>query len=200
MSVTMIDETAVMAKVADLLDGITNVRAVYQGNPPFNSVYPCISVMPRGWSEEYADLRDTVENEVFLVTVFIQLDSNTLTAQANLRAIVKAVREVLGDQDNITLAGLIDSSRLIAGTYQFAEKESALYYCQLEYSVRKRFSRFSQNTIMNKYAYVGLTPVTVKGVGLVQPGQVITVGFAINNKLFESLVEKQPPVVKKKRN
>jgi len=139
----MIDETAILAKVADLLDGITNVQAVYQGTPPFNAVYPCLSVFPRNWEEEYADHRDTIENETFIINAYIQLDTDPQTAQSNLRAIVKSIREILGDQDNITLNGLIDSSRLINGTYQFSETESAIYFCQLEYSVRKRYSRFS---------------------------------------------------------
>lgn len=139
---TMINETSVIAKIADLIDGITNVRAVYQGIPPFNAVYPCISVIPRTWSEEYADLRDTTENEIFIITAYIRLDTDTITAQSNLRTIVKSIREIIGDQTNITLSGLVDSSRLTTGTYAFNEAESPMYYCQIELSVRKRYSRF----------------------------------------------------------
>lgn len=138
----MIDENAVVDQLYTLLSEVENVQAVYKGVSDYPSVYPAIMIRPQSWNEEYADLRDTIENETFMITVYIQLDTDKITSQQNLRDIVKEVREVLGDQDNITLGGLIDSSQLTAGQYLFDQKESSVYYCDLTYQVRKRFSRF----------------------------------------------------------
>jgi hypothetical protein len=138
----MIDENAIIDKLYELLLPVTNVRAVYKGVANYPAVYPAITLRPLSWSEEYADLRDTTENETFMITVYIQLSSEKVEAQQNLRDIIKEIREVLGDQDNIELGGLIDSSQLISGQYLFDQKEAGLYYCDLTYQVRKRFSRF----------------------------------------------------------
>ena len=139
----MIDEQDVIDYIGDLLDGLTNVKAAYTGIPPVNAQYPCITITPQGWVEEWGDLRDTVENETFLITAYIQLDDTRLDSQEKLIAIVKLIRETLGKQTNITLGGKVDSSRLNSGQYLFDQKESNLFYCQIELLVRKRFSRFS---------------------------------------------------------
>ena len=138
----MIDEQSVIDKIADLLDGLTNVKAVYTGIPPFNAVYPCVTITPKGWNEEFADLRDTTENNTFLITTYIQLDETRLDSQEKLIAIVKTIRETLGKQENMTLGGLVDSSRLTSGQYLFDQKESNLFYCEIELNVRKRYNRF----------------------------------------------------------
>lgn len=139
----MIDEQDVIEYIGDLLDSLTNVKAVYTGIPPVNAQYPCITITPQGWVEEWGDLRDTVENETFLITAYIQLDDTRLDSQEKLIAIVKLIRETLGKQENITLGGKVDSSRLNSGQYLFDQKESNLFYCQIELLTRKRFSRFS---------------------------------------------------------
>jgi hypothetical protein len=138
----MIDEQSVIDKIADLLDGLTNVKAVYTGIPPFNAVYPCVTITPKGWNEEFADLRDTTENNTFFITTYIQLDETRLDSQEKLIAIVKTIRETLGKQENMTLGGLVDSSRLTSGQYLFDQKESNLFYCEIELNVRKRYNRF----------------------------------------------------------
>jgi len=138
----MIDEQAIIDKIADYLDGLTNVQAVYTGIPPFNAVYPCITITPKGWQEEFADLRDTTENNTFLITAYIQLDDTRLDSQEKLIAMVKLIRETLGDQANMTLGGLVDSSRLNNGQYLFDQKETNLFYCEIELNVRKRYNRF----------------------------------------------------------
>jgi len=139
----LIDEQDVIEYIGDLLDSLTNVKAVYTGIPPVNAQYPCITITPQGWVEEWGDLRDTVENETFLITAYIQLDDTRLDSQEKLIAIVKLIRETLGKQENITLGGKVDSSRLNSGQYLFDQKESNLFYCQIELLTRKRFSRFS---------------------------------------------------------
>lgn len=138
----MIDEQALIEHISNLLTSLTNVKAVYTGIPPFNAQFPCITITPRGWEEEFADLRDTVENETLIITAYIQLDETRLDSQEKLIAIVKSIRETLGTQDNITFGGLVDSSRLNSGQYLFDQKESNLFYCQIELEVRKRFNRF----------------------------------------------------------
>lgn len=138
----MIDEQAVIDYIADLLDGLTNVKAVYTGIPPFNAVYPCITITPKGWSEEFADLRDTTENNTFLITTYIQLDETRLDSQEKLIAIVKSIRTTLGYQTNMTLNNLVDSSRLTNGQYLFDQKETNLFYCEIELNIRKRYNRF----------------------------------------------------------
>jgi len=139
----MIDEQAIIDAVAILLAGVTNVKSVYTGIPPYNAVFPCITITPKSWEEDWGDLRDNIENEIFSISCYIQLDETRLDSQEKLIAIVKAVRAVLSDQDNITLGGLVDSVRLNAGTYLFDQKESNLFYCQIDYQVRKRFNKFS---------------------------------------------------------
>jgi len=139
----MIDEQAIIDHIADLLDGLTNVKAVYTGIPPVNAVFPCITITPKGWEEEWADLRDTTENETFIISCYIQLDQTRLDSQEKLIAMVKLIRTTLGDQDNMTLNNLVDSSRLNSGQYLFDQKESSMFYCQIELLVRKRFNRYS---------------------------------------------------------
>jgi hypothetical protein len=139
----MIDEQAIIDALAILLAGVTNVKSVYTGIPPFNAVFPCITITPKGWEEDWGDLRDNIENETFIITAYIQLDETRLDSQEKLISIVKAVRTILSDQDNITLSGLVDSVRLNSGSYLFDQKESNLFYCQIEYQTRKRFNKFS---------------------------------------------------------
>lgn len=139
----MIDESEILTKLNTLLSTITNVQEVYEGMPVPLETYPSIVIVPGAWEEEYADLRDTTVMMSFQIGVYVSLTPDALTAQSTLRTLVKAVREILGDQANITLDGLIDSSRLTSGQYDFDQKELKMAYCTLNYNVRKRFSRFS---------------------------------------------------------
>ena len=119
------------------------MQAVYKGIPDYPNVFPSIAIRPQSWDEEYADLRDTVETDSLIITAYIQLGIDKITDQQNLRSIVQDIRLILGSQENITLGGLIDSSRLTTGQYGFDQKESSLYYCDIVYTVRKRFSRYA---------------------------------------------------------
>ena len=137
----MIDEQEIMDALDTLLSAIVNVQEVYVGIPNSIEPYPSIIITPVAWADEYEDQRDTTVNMSFTISPFVTLVGDTLTAQTTLRAVVKAIREVLGDQDNITLGGLIDSSRLTTGQYTFDQKETMLGFCDITYNVRKRFSR-----------------------------------------------------------
>lgn len=140
---TMIDEQSILDKLDTLLSPVTNIQEVYVGIPNSLDTYPCIIVTQEAWEDEFADLRDTVVTMSFKIMPYVNLEGNGLTAQETLRDIVKEIREVLGDQDNITLDGLVDTSRLTSGQYLFDQKESMLGSCEITYTVRKRFSRFS---------------------------------------------------------
>lgn len=139
----MIDEQLILEKLDTLLSPITNVQEVYVGIPNSLSVYPSIVVTQESWEDEFADLRDTVVTMVFKVIPYVNLTTDTLTAQETLRTLVKDIREVLGSQSNIELDGLVDSSRLTQGRYFFDQKETMLGSCEITYTVRKRFSRFN---------------------------------------------------------
>lgn len=139
----MIDEQLILEKLDTLLSPITNVQEVYVGIPNSLSVYPSIVVTQESWEDEFADLRDTVVTMVFKVIPYVNLTTDTLTAQETLRTLVKDIREVLGSQSNIELDGLVDSSRLTQGRYFFDQKETMLGSCEITYTVRKRFNRFS---------------------------------------------------------
>lgn len=138
----MLDEQAVIEKLQDLIETVTNVQVVYDGVPEYPAQFPAVTIQPNNWVEEWGDLRDTTDNHEFIITVFIQLEIDRLTSQRQLRDIVSGIRTVLGSQDNITLDGLIDSSRLTRGQYIFEQKESKLYFCELTYQCRKRYNRF----------------------------------------------------------
>lgn len=139
----MIDEQAVMNKLDTLISALTEVQEVYLGIPNTIEKYPSVFITPVSWEEEFADLRDNTVIMSFNINVLIQLNGAGLTAQSNLRAIVKSLREVLGKQENITLDGIVDSSRLTSGQYSFDQKETMLGFCQITYTVRKRFNRFA---------------------------------------------------------
>jgi len=139
----MIDEQAIINALDPLLSSISNVQEVYKGVPNSLEVYPSIVITQASWEDAFADQRDTVVTMTFKVIVYVNLTTNTLGAQDTLRAVVKAVREVLGDQDNITLGNLVDSSRLTQGEYFFDQKETMLGSCEITYTVRKRFNRYS---------------------------------------------------------
>jgi hypothetical protein len=138
----MINEQVIITKLAEKLSVVTNIKQVYEGIPPYNAVFPCVTIRPLEFNEEWGDLRDTIENETFIITAYIQLDNTRLDSQSKLIAIVKNIREILGDQDNIDLDNEIDSIRLNSGNYMFLAKESNLYACEIRYNVRKRFNRF----------------------------------------------------------
>jgi len=138
----MFDEQAVTEKLQDLIKTATNVKVVYDGVPEYPTQFPAVTIQPNNWVEEWGDLRDTTDIHEFIITVFIQLEADRLTSQRQLRDIVASVREILGDQDNITLDGLVDSSRLTRGQYIFEQKESKLYFCEITYQCRKRYNRF----------------------------------------------------------
>ncbi|RMD67351.1 MAG: hypothetical protein D6822_08435 [Cyanobacteria bacterium J149] len=137
----MIDEQAIIDELYTLLSTINNVQVVYKGVPNSIGTYPAIIISENGWEEEYADLRDTTINMNLKIIIVVNLQDDTLTAQSTLRSIVKSVRSILGDQTNITLGGLIDSSRLTSGQYLFDQKESMQGICEITYNIRKRFSR-----------------------------------------------------------
>ena len=139
----MIDEQAIINALDPLLSSISNVQEVYKGVPNSLEVYPSIVITQASWEDAFADQRDTVVTMTFKVIVYVNLTTNTLGAQDTLRAVVKTVREVLGDQDNITLGNLVDSSRLTQGEYFFDQKETMLGSCEITYTVRKRFNRYS---------------------------------------------------------
>ena len=138
----MINEQTIIVKLAELLEVIENVKGVYQGIPPYNAVFPCITIRPLEFNEEWGDTRDTIENETFIITAYIQLDNTRLDSQSKLITIVKEIREILGNQENINLDNKIDSIRLNSGNYMFLTKESNLFACEIRYNVRKRFNRF----------------------------------------------------------
>lgn len=139
---TMIDEQGIMEKIADLLGAVDDVAAIYIGLPNKITGYPAIAIYPVDWREEFADTRDTTIYMSFKVVVIVNLNRQTLTAQTQLREIVRASREILGAQENMTLGGLVDSSRLPSGNYEFAQNESMQGICEIVYNVRKRFNRF----------------------------------------------------------
>jgi hypothetical protein len=143
----MISENDIIDSLYSLLSEVSNVEVVYKGIPQVPEEFPAITIQPNTWEDSFADSRDTEVLMTFYITIYIQLvssdeDETTITAQDTLRDIVLEVREVLGDKDNITLGGLIDSSRLTQGQYMFDQKESKLGFCQLTYKVRKRFNRY----------------------------------------------------------
>lgn len=138
----MINESDIIDKLYTLLTAVSGVNVVYKGIPASIEEYPAITILPLSWEDEFADLRDTTVNMVFQINIYNQLSTDTLVAQNTLRELVASIREVLGSDDNITLNGLVDSSRLTSGQYLLDQKESDLYYCSINYNVRKRFNRY----------------------------------------------------------
>lgn len=141
----MIDIQAIVEKLNDILKDITGVKAVYSGIPPYNAKFPCITIRPLSWEEEWGDLSSNIENDTFVISVFVQLEQQRLDSQEILIELVKQVREELGKQENITLNNLVDSMRLNSGNFIFASKESNLYLCEINVNVRKRAKRFNCN-------------------------------------------------------
>lgn len=138
----MLNEQSVIEKLQDLIETVDNVKVVYDGVPEYPAQFPAVTIQANNWVEDFGDLRDTVDNHEFTITVFIQLEADRLTSQRELRDIVSDIRDTLGSQANITLDGLVDSSRLTRGQYMFEQKESKLYFCELTYQCRKRYNRF----------------------------------------------------------
>lgn len=138
----MIDENQVITAIDSLLATVSELKERHKLIPSSFTKYPASYIVPVSWEESFADLRDTQVDAVFKIGIVYSLQPNLETAQTNLRNAVKEVREVLGNQDNTTLSGIVDSSRLTSGTYSFDTTEQRIAMCEILLTVRKRFNRY----------------------------------------------------------
>jgi hypothetical protein len=142
----MINDNDVIGAIADLIEASikngTEAVTVYEGIPNHATVFPYISIRPVGWKETYQDLRDTEIEATYAIDCYINIADTTLDAQTDLRNIVNDTVNLLGLQTNITLGGLVDYSNLTAGSYLFDQKEASLYFCEITYTVTKKYNRY----------------------------------------------------------
>lgn len=139
----MINENDVIDAIYNILSPLEGINQVYKAIPNEIEGYPNVFIIPVSWQDEFADTRDTVVNATFKIVVTVEFGTDQMGAQDSLRDAVVAVREALSTQENITLGGIVDSSRLTSGQYLFDTKEQRVGYCEIEYKVRKRFNRFA---------------------------------------------------------
>jgi len=139
---SMIDEKAIVAKIAQLLGTVNGLSVVFQGRPQTISSYPAAIIEPGKWKDEYQDLAHTTRSEDFVISIYKQLTTDSVNEMQAFWDLVKSIHSVLNSQTNIQLGGLIDYSELTAGAYQYDEKESSLYFVQIVYSAKKAYSRF----------------------------------------------------------
>ena len=139
----MIDDNAIIHQLATLLTPITSVAAIYEGIPVNPSAFPFIAIHPLGWTDTALDHRDNTVEASYIISVYVSLGTTALTAQSTLRGIVKEVVTILGDQANIDLGQLVDFTQFTSGEYGFDQKDSSLYFCNIQYKVKKNYSRYS---------------------------------------------------------
>lgn len=144
----MIDENQVINTIQNLIeeiqsDGEPMLAEVFDYIPSQYTQYPAAYVVPVSWSEDIVDLRDTTVLSVFRVGVVYTLDPDAELAQKEVRSAAKKIREVLGKQENIQLGGSVDWSQLSSGTYTYDTNEQRVAIAQIDITVIKRYSRYT---------------------------------------------------------
>ncbi len=145
----MIDENTVIDAVDSILESITteDSQPLFQERhlvvPSQYEKYPATYISPVSWDEQLADLRDTQVDAVFRIGIVYALDPNMEEAQLKVREAARKVRETLGKQENITLGGTVDWSKLTGGQYIFDTKELSVAICEVVLRVVKRYNRYA---------------------------------------------------------
>lgn len=143
----MINENSVILAIKSLLESIQVddepvIQEVFDHIPAQYTHYPACYVIPVSWQEELVDLRDTSVNAVYRIGIVYTLEPDMVTAQKEIRNTARLVRETLGRQENIQLAGTVDWSQLTSGNYSYDTREQKVAICQIDLAVIKRYSRY----------------------------------------------------------
>ncbi len=135
---------AIITQLKALLQTVSGVQIVYEYEPNKPTKYPFVSITPLGHSKsQYASLRDSVREVKIMLRVYGHLHETQKTGQTNLRTVVDSIIDTLEHKDNVTLGGTINFSELSESNFQFVNKESQLYVCEITYYAQVRFNRFS---------------------------------------------------------
>lgn len=143
----MIKENDVIEAVIDILEkvkigGKTLFKKLYDTVPSQFTAYPAAYVIPINWQEDYIDLRDTGVTATFRIGIAYTLEPDAQEGQRAIRDAASLVRDELKKQENIQLGGTVDWSQLTSGTFSYDTREQKLSICEIDLSVRKRYSRY----------------------------------------------------------
>lgn len=146
----MIDENSVITAILAILteikvEGEELFKASYDYIPNQFTAYPAVYVVPINWQEDYLDLRDTGIVAQFRIGIVYTLEPDIEQGQKQVRTAAKLVRNELKNQNNIQLGGTVDWSQLTTGSFSYDTREQKLAICEIELSVRKRYSRYETN-------------------------------------------------------
>ncbi len=136
--------TAIIAQLKTLITAVAGVQLVYDYEPNKPTKYPYVSITPLGHNKsEYATLRDATREVRVMIRVYGHLHDTQKTGQTNLRTVVDSIINALEHKNNVTLSGAIDYSELSESNFQFVNKESQLYVCEITYHAQVRYNRYS---------------------------------------------------------
>lgn len=136
--------TSIITQLKTLLESVAGVQLVYDYEPNKPTKYPFVSITPLGHGKsEYLSLRDAKREVRIMIRVYGHLHDTQKTGQTNLRTVVDSVINTLEHKNNVTLGGTIDFSELSESNFQFVNKESQLYVCEIIYHAQVRYNRFS---------------------------------------------------------
>lgn len=143
----MLEEKAVITAIKTILesikvDDVAVIKEVFDHIPNQYTKYPSAYITPRSWQEDYIDLRDTGNTAIFRIGLIYTLDPDPEDAQIKLRETVALVRTEFAKQENIKIGNTVDWSQLTSGRYDFDTKDLKVAICEIDLSVRKRYSRY----------------------------------------------------------
>lgn len=130
----------ILAKLKEKIETLSSVKAVYDYEAKTYSAYPCVVIVPIGYSDEYLSLGKIKRNFEFRIRVINYSDKeavNLRDIQVALRDAVDDILNLLNSRANITLDGLVDYSVLTEADFSFAEREGAVYVCNMVYRAVK---------------------------------------------------------------
>lgn len=139
----MLDDNAVITAIKGVLESISSIKEVHGAFPEQFEQYPAAVILPVSWDDSLADLRDTRIDATYQIAIYNHLSPDYKSGQERLREIVREVKALLTNQDNIRLGGVCDFSRLTSGRYELDNGEARQCSCYLEYRITKRFNRYS---------------------------------------------------------
>lgn len=126
----------ILAKLKEKIETLPSVKVVYDYEAKSYGAYPCVVIVPLGYSDIYLSLgkiRRNFEIRIRVINYSDKTGANLRDIQVALRNVVDDILNTLNNRTNLTLDGLIDYSYLTEGDFTFAEREGAIYVCQMKY-------------------------------------------------------------------
>lgn len=128
--------TTLQTKIA----AISGVQACLTAEPKQFTVYPTVTIMPLGHTQNYKSFRDTEYHYSFVIRIYGQLDGTFTSSQIKVRDIADLIMDALNKDPR--LGGTIDFSELDDGSFSFQQREAPNYVFDMKYKVSVLVARY----------------------------------------------------------